>query len=254
MSAMMIAVEKRHPRPATARARRDTRPLGRSTGYRGILSLLLACAMFTGCGSAPQVEESLPPTMVMQQDYPEATSGAIYRAGTEVRLFEDLKAGRVGDILTVRLAERTDASKASSTSTSKSSSASLENPVVLGRPVTRDGVAILDGSIGGDRSFDGEGSSSQSNSLEGDITVTVVERLPNGNLRISGEKWLTINQGKEFIRLTGIIRPYDIEPDNSVFSNRIADAHIAYSSKGVLAAANRMGWLSRFFQSAIYPF
>jgi flagellar L-ring protein precursor FlgH len=106
----------------------------------------------------------------------------------------------------------------------------------------------------GDRTFDGEGSSSQSNSLQGDITVTVVDRLPNGNLVISGEKWLTINQGEEYIRLTGVIRPYDIEPDNAVFSNRIADAQIAYSSKGVLAAANRMGWLSRFFQSAMYPF
>lgn len=215
---------------------------------------LAACASLAGCGSAPPVEGPQRPAVVMPQPYPEATNGAIYRAGTEVRLFEDLKAGRVGDILTVRLVERTDASKNSSTSTAKSSAAALDNPVAFGRPVTADGVPILEGSLGGDRTFDGEGSSSQSNSLQGDITVTVVERLPNGNLVISGEKWLTINQGEEFIRLTGVIRPYDIEPDNAVFSNRIADAQIAYSSKGVLAAANRMGWLSRFFQSAIYPF
>lgn len=217
-------------------------------------AMLVAFVLLAGCGSAPPVEESKRPVVVMPQPYPEATSGAIYRAGTEVRLFEDLKAGRVGDILTVRLVERTDASKNSSTSTSKSSAATLDNPVAFGRPVTADGVPILEGSLGGDRTFDGEGSSSQSNSLQGDITVTVVDRLPNGNLVISGEKWLTINQGEEFIRLTGVIRPYDIEPDNAVFSNRIADAQIAYSSKGVLAAANRMGWLSRFFQSAIYPF
>lgn len=215
---------------------------------------LALTALLAGCGGAPAIEEPERPVVVVPQEYPAATGGAIYRAGTEVRLFEDLKANRVGDILTVRLIERTDASKNSSTSTSKSSAATLDNPVVFGRPVTADGVPILEGSLGGDRSFDGEGSSSQSNSLEGDITVTVIERLPNGNLLISGEKWLTINQGEEFIRLTGIIRPYDIEPDNSVFSNRIADAQIAYSSKGVLAAANRMGWLSRFFQSAIYPF
>lgn len=215
---------------------------------------LLLSGVLAGCGSAPPVEGPQRPALVTPQEYPEATGGAIYRAGTEVRLFEDLKAGRVGDILTVRLVERTDASKNSSTSTSKSSAATLDNPVVFGRPVTKDGVPILEGSLGGDRTFDGEGSSSQSNSLEGDITVTVIERFPNGNLLISGEKWLTINQGEEFIRLTGVIRPYDIEPDNSVFSNRIADAQIAYSSKGVLAAANSMGWLSRFFQSAIYPF
>lgn len=219
-----------------------------------IYAVAMTGIVLAGCGSAPVMQESLPPQIVTQQQYPEATSGSIYRAGTEVRLFEDLKAGRVGDILTVRLAERTDASKNSSTSTSKSTAATLENPVAFGRPITRSGVPLFEGSLAGDHSFDGEGSSSQSNSLEGDITVTVIERLPSGNLRISGEKWVTINQGQEFIRLSGIIRPYDIEPDNSVYSNRIADAQIAYSSKGVLAAANRMGWLARFFQSAIYPF
>ena len=73
-------------------------------------------------------------------------------------------------------------------------------------------------------------------------------------MRIRGEKWLTLNQGREFIRLSGIIRPYDINPDNSLFSNRIADAQISYSSKGVLAAANRMGLISRFFNSVFHPY
>jgi flagellar L-ring protein precursor FlgH len=108
--------------------------------------------------------------------------------------------------------------------------------------------------LSGDSSFDGIGSSSQSNSLLGDITVTVVQRLPNGNLRIRGEKWVTLNQGREFIRLSGIIRPDDIEPDNSLESYRIADAQITYSSKGVLAAANRMGPISRFFNSIFHPY
>src|SRR5690606_2341143 len=127
-----------------------------------------------------------------------------------------LKANRVGDILTVRLVEQTNASKNANTSTSKSSSASIANPVIFGRPVTSDGVPILEGSLGSDTAFDGAGSSSQSNSLRGDITVTVVERYPNGNLLIRGEKWLTLNQGKEFIRLSASVRPYDIELDNSL--------------------------------------
>ncbi|MEL7375069.1 MAG: flagellar basal body L-ring protein FlgH, partial [Pseudomonadota bacterium] len=98
-----------------------------------------------------------------------------------------------------------------------------------------------------------EGASSQSNRLDGDITVTVVKRLANGNLVIRGEKWVTLNQGDEFIRLSGIIRPYDIAPDNSVPSGRVADARITYSSKGVLAAANKMGLLQRFAQSIWFP-
>ena len=117
-----------------------------------------------------------------------------------------------------------------------------------------DGVPILSSALSGTQSFDGEGDSSQSNSLNGDITVTVVERFANGNLRIRGEKWVTINQGREFIRVSGIVRPYDIAPDNSIDSTRVADARIAYSGRGALAAANRMGFLSRFLNSVMHPF
>ena len=84
--------------------------------------------------------------------------------------------------------------------------------------------------------------------------MTIVERYPNGNLRIRGEKWVTLNQGQEFIRLSGIVRPFDIAPDNTLASTRIADAQITYSSKGVMAAANKMGWVSRFFHSVLHPY
>lgn len=215
--------------------------------------LILVSILVCGCGGMPEPMESYaPPVPVQSATTP--TSGAIYRSGGEIRLFEDLKASRVGDILTVRLVEQTNASKNSNTSTAKASEASFANPTVFGRPVTSHGVPILEGSLSGDQTFDGAGSSSQSNSLQGDIAVTVVARYPNGNLGIRGEKWVTLNQGKEFIRLSGIVRPYDIEPDNSILSGKIADARITYSSKGVLADANRMGFLSRFFNSVLWPY
>ena len=216
-----------------------------------VVGLIAAVA---GCSVVPQLVEDYDPPHPVQPPLPPATGGAIFQSGAEVRLFEDLRAGRVGDILTVRLLEQTNASKNSSTSTSKSTAATLGNPTVLGRALSRDGTPLFDGSLAGDQSFDGAGSSSQSNSLTGDITVTVVERLPNGNLRIRGEKWVTLNQGKEYIRLSGIIRPFDIAPDNSVPSTQIADAEIAYSSRGVMAAANRMGLISRFFHSVLHPY
>jgi flagellar L-ring protein precursor FlgH len=206
------------------------------------------------CGSTPEPMESFEPPTPVQPDYQQPASGSIYQSGTEVRLFEDLRANRVGDILTVRLLEQTNASKNSSTSTSKSTEATLTNPTVFGRPITVGGTPLFDASLSGDQAFDGEGASSQSNSLQGDITVTVTERFPNGNLRIRGEKWVMLNQGKEYIRLSGIIRPYDITPDNSIASTKIADAEISYSSKGVLAAANRMGLISRFFHSILHPY
>lgn len=219
------------------------------------ITFLGIVAMLGACVSRPAIlGESYDPPYPVEPAYEPATSGSIYRSGTDVRLFEDLRAGRVGDILTVRLVEQTNASKNSATSTSKTTEASLGNPTVFGQVLTKDGQPLFESSLNGESTFDGSGASSQSNSLVGDITVTVVERLPNGNLRIRGEKWLTLNQGREFIRLSGIIRPHDINPDNSLFSNRIADAQISYSSKGVLAAANRMGLISRFFNSIFHPY
>ena len=223
--------------------------------HRFVTFLFVAAfAALSGCSVMPMAEESFAPPIPQQPVYEPPTSGSIYRSGTDVRLFEDLKANRVGDILTVRLVESTNASKNSATSTSKTTEAALQNPTILGIPVTRDGTNLFEGSLSGEQTFDGSGASSQSNSLSGDITVTVVERYPNGNLRIRGEKWVTLNQGQEFIRLSGIVRPTDIEPDNSLASTRIADARITYSSKGVMAAANKMGWVSRFFHSVLHPY
>ncbi len=224
--------------------------------YKGkILVLVVATLGFaSGCITIRKVDDSYEPPHPAAPVYGTPTAGAIYNDGADVRLFEDRKAGRVGDILTVRLQERTNASKNSATSTSKATDVELANPVVSGTSITTNGIPLFQGTLSGDSTFDGAGSSSQSNSLLGDITVTVVDRLPNGNLVIRGEKWVTLNQGREFIRLSGIIRPDDIEPDNSLYSYRIADAQITYSSKGVLADANRMGFISRFFNSVFHPY
>lgn len=216
--------------------------------------LLTAAVLASGCAGVPFQGETYEPPYPSQPVFSPPTSGSIYNDGIDVRLFEDRKATRVGDILTVRLKEQTNASKNSATSTSKTTEATLGNPTIFGRAPTKNGTPLFEGSLNGESSFDGEGSSSQSNSLVGDITVTVMERFPNGNLRIRGEKWLTLNQGREFIRLSGIIRPDDIGTDNSIDSLRIADAQITYSSKGVLAAANRMGLISRFFNSMFHPY
>ncbi|MGB5246186.1 MAG: flagellar basal body L-ring protein FlgH [Woeseia sp.] len=214
----------------------------------------LALLTLSACARIEAIRDPYEPPLPVMPEVAPATSGAIYRDGGATRLFEDLRAARVGDILTVRLIESTAASLQSNTSTSKSTAAELTTPTFLGRPVTKNGVALFDGSLSGDQSFAGAGATNQSNSLQGSVTVTVVERFANGNLRIRGEKRVLLNQGNEYIRLSGIIRAYDIEPDNSVPSARVADAQISYSSKGVLAAANKMGPFARFFNSVLTPF
>jgi flagellar L-ring protein precursor FlgH len=182
------------------------------------------------------------------------SSGAVFNPAGSYDLFMDLRARAVGDILTIALIEKTNAQKEQSTSTAKKSKTDTGTPIIAGGPVTWNGKQILNNSIAGDRAFDGKADSSQSNSLIGNITVSVAERLPNGNLLVRGEKLININQGEEYIRLQGIIRPVDIGPDNTVASTKVADAKISYSARGALADSNKQGWLSRFFNSPIFPF
>ena len=183
-----------------------------------------------------------------------AVPGTVYNVQRQFSLFDDVRSRNIGDILTVRLVEQTQASKSATTDTSRGSSVDTGSPTILGRTITQNGQDLLNSSIDTDQSFANAASSTQSNQLIGDITVTVAQVLANGNLVVRGEKWLTLNQGEEYIRISGIVRPADISPDNSVPSLRLADARITYSGKGQIANTNRPGWLHRFFNSAAWPF
>jgi flagellar L-ring protein precursor FlgH len=180
-------------------------------------------------------------------------NGSIYMSSVPRPLFEDIKARQVGDLLTVILDEKTDASKSASTGITKDNSTDIGAPTILGQDPTLGGNPLTTG-LQSSSDFQGEADSSQSNKLQGSITVTVAEVLPNGNLRIQGEKWIAINQGDEYVRLRGIVRPVDIAPSNTVFSTQVADAQITYRGKGAPADSNAIGWLARFFISPIWPF
>ncbi|MGY3039538.1 flagellar L-ring protein precursor FlgH [Rhodanobacter sp. TND4EL1] len=215
-----------------------------------------ALALLAACASVPRAHEdaewaATPP--VVQQVAPVQADGSIYHDAQNMELFADPRAHRVGDILTVALVESTQATKKATTSTSKTDKAKIAAPTILGQGLSIAG-RTADTGLDGERSFDGTGSSSQSNQLTGQITVTVAQRLSNGNLMVRGEKWLTINQGQELVRISGIVRPQDIGQDNVVPSTRVADARISYTGRGTLADANTRGWLSRFFNSRWMPF
>lgn len=210
---------------------------------------LVACAP-----NPPKDNASYAP---VEPEYPVVNSGSggsLYNTSTAMSLFEDTKARRVGDVLTIVLQESTNASKSQDTDTSRSTSVGVESPTLLGHPVTRNGVEVLNAALTSETEFSGTGSSSQSNSLSGLITVTVVRVLGNGLLEVRGEKWLNLNQGSEYVRVSGLVRPMDIAADNSLPSTKLANARIAYGAKGALAEANRQGWLARFFTNIVWPF
>ncbi|MDH5471439.1 MAG: flagellar basal body L-ring protein FlgH [Gammaproteobacteria bacterium] len=218
-----------------------------------ISAAFILLGFLTACSTIPQdLADFEPIVRPVAPPAPVYENGSLYQARS-ISLFEDPKPFRIGDILTIMLAESTSASKSAATSTKKDDNISLGAPTLLGRSPTYNGNPV-DFSMNPTREFQGEGDSTQSNSLNGEITVTVVDILPNGNLVVQGEKWFTLNQGKEYIRIAGVIRPQDVKADNSVASAKLADAQIAYSGEGFVADSNNQGWLTQFLNSKWWPF
>lgn len=199
----------------------------------------------------PDYAVTIPPPSTQDVFY---RGGSIFNAANAHDLFRDTRAYRLGDILTVTLVEATDAQVRSTTSTSKDDSAVLSVSQLFGVTTLAADELFTNNTSDASRNFTGSGSSSQSNSLEGSLTVVIAQVLPNGNLLVKGEKIVSINQGAEYIRLSGLVRQADIAPDNTILSTKIANARISYGGGGALIQANSQGWLSRLFSSEIWPF
>ncbi|ARU57101.1 MAG: flagellar basal body L-ring protein FlgH [Pseudomonadales bacterium] len=230
----------------------------RNSGVTNLFCTVVVIATLSGCASMSR-ERPVPgdplyaPAAPQELIPPAPVNGSLYQAGQGYSLYTDKVAHRIGDILTVQLQERTQSSKTSETSLSKDSGTSFNEGSILGSALSMNNLS-LGTDLEMEREFTGEAESDQSNSLTGSIAVTVAAVLPNGLLRIRGEKWLTLNQGDEYIRLTGLVRPEDISDNNIVRSDKIADARIAYGATGEFDDANRMGWGSRVFNSEWWPF
>ena len=233
----------------------------------GYISLLTVSFLLSGCATIDNVQpgdpayraarpESLSRMDVERQKHP---SGSLYSSRNSISLFETVKAKRVGDILTVVLNESTQGIANARTELEKSTTTNIGNPLILGEALntTSRNPFQLQSSNGtvqmsGTNEFEGEKISNQLNQLTGSISVSVSEVMSNGNLVIRGEKWINITAGKEYIRLKGIIRPQDITPENTISSLKVADAEITYSGSGQGHSPNVMGWITKFFTSAIW--
>jgi flagellar L-ring protein precursor FlgH len=225
--------------------------------YKTIIALTSLSILLSGCLKPINVKKAAtdfapvkqPRVAVQYRD-----NGAIYQRGMRVGLFEDTTAKYIGDVLTIVLIENTNASATSNTNSSKDNKVELPGPTLAGQQVTNKGVEILENKFNGEREFSGQGTSAMNSSFNGNISVTVAEVLPNRNLVVRGEKMMLLNQSDEYVRFVGIVRPQDIEQDNTIKSTRIANVHLAYGGQGALSAANKMGPLGRFFQSQAWPY
>ncbi len=228
---------------------------------------VLFCVVLSGCGRLYEKpgDPRFSPVIPEYQKEVTPQNGSLFLGNRGLALYEDLKAKQIGDIITVVLTEVTAAKKNSETKLDKKATATILDPQLLGTSakfdlpkqlpiplITTDNLN-LSTNINADRSFDGKGDSNQSNSLNGTITVTVTQIHPNGNLFIRGEKWITLTQGDEYIRISGIVRPQDITPDNTIASSRIADARITYSGRGDMHNTNKPGWMMKILGSKLWP-
>jgi flagellar L-ring protein FlgH len=219
-----------------------------TSSFSVVLASAAALVATTSAGArkAPEESFSTSPPLISA---PATTPGAIVEVGSYAPLTSGARASRVGDILTVVLMERTTASKSNSATTDRSGGIGLTppstGPLNLFKPT--------DINSGGTQSFKGKGETAQSNTLSGEVSVTIAAVYPNGTMLIRGEKQLTLNRGEERIQISGLVRTADITPDNRVPSTRVADARIRYTGKGEIARASKQGWLQRFF-SKVSPF
>jgi flagellar L-ring protein precursor FlgH len=220
-----------------------------------LMQVLAGCSTYVSQLEG-QAFEPVDPAVNLTNEQP--TNGAIFRRGQSGLFATDQRARRVGDILTVTFNEIFAATKAQTAASSKADAFAVTLPTGLPNILTGGFDTDAGGNgagltAGTNRTFSGAGNAAQSNSFTGSLAVTVTRVFPNGNMEVAGQKEITLNNGNEYVRVKGIVRPEDISATNIVSSTRLADAQIRYTGSGHLADASKPGWLSQFMR-AISPF
>ena len=159
-------------------------------------------------------------------------------------LFSDQKANRVGDAVTIIVLESSQASNDAQTSAGRSSNLGLSGKVNTGNAANPPSADV---SLGTTNDFSGSGSTKTEGMVQTKISATVDSVLGNGNLVIEGSRKITINGEEQTVYIKGIVRPSDINPDNSVLSYNIAEAQITFNGKGMINSSQSPGWLTKFF-------
>lgn len=222
------------------------------------LLLIVTLLVVSGCATT-EIAKTLPddpdfaPILPEIEDTPLVPTGSLFKVNYVNNIYSDSKAHRVGDIISVILSESTQAQKNAKTELSKDNKATLDPITGLGGTAVNLKNKSLQFGFNQSSEFTGDSKANQGNSLSGNISVHVLRVLPNGNLMIRGEKWMSLNNGDEYIRLTGIIRSQDISSSNTITSSKVANARIQYAGTGAFADTQEQGWLSKFFSSSWWP-
>ena len=228
----------------------------KTVGFK-LVSLVILSGVIGGCSAYTEqvVSQSFQPAeapVILAK--PTDMNGAIFQPGRSGLFATDQRARRIGDILTVSFNETYAATKAQTASSSKTDAFGVTLPTALPNMLTggfdKDPAGLNAGTT---RSFAGAGNAVQSNSFSGLLSVTVVRVFDNGNMEVQGQKELTLNNGNEYVRVRGVVRPEDISARNIVSSDRLADAQIRYTGSGHLADSSQPGWLSQLMRT-ISPF
>jgi len=222
-----------------------------------LITCLLGAAVLTiGCASVDPVPVPPPPFAAVhppEVQTPRTATGAIYNAIQSDNMFGRGRNFQVGDVITVLLDERTQGSRSTSTNVKREAKNNVVPTGLAGRiagnRVGLRGLNLNDAST----TSAGTGTADQTASLSGSLAVSVVEVLPNGNLVVRGEKQLSFSEGSEVIQVSGVIRPTDVSPSNTVLSRRLAHSQIAYRGSGDLAAASSPGWGTKLL-TRVWPF
>jgi flagellar L-ring protein precursor FlgH len=232
-----------------------------------ILLTILTVVLAAGCGPKLNQPSSLnnqeaallnPPV----EAYPTPaikTEGSLFSEDSRPDFFADMKARRVGDIITINIVETSRANKTATTSTRRSNEIDssidalfgLEAP---GKIPTPFGLNLTNGVKGSYSSqFSGSGSTARNENITAKISARIIQVLPNDNLVVRGSQEIMVNNEKQYITVQGVIRPADVATDNSILSTYLADARIEYTGQGDLTNKQREGWLSRALDK-IWPF
>ena len=207
------------------------------------ISLLVFSLLVAACTPASNIRAPLTAAPPPAPAAAPPANGAIFQAGVNDRpLFEDRRARRVGDLLTIAIAEVTSASGESGMTLENSGSLSVTTPAITG-------------GLSGSSSVKSASKSDASgaNTFSGTLTATVVEVLPNGNLRVAGEKQVNIRHSNEFVRFSGVVFPPDISGNNTVLSTKVADVHLEYKGSTSLDTADVTSMFARIF-TTVLPF
>jgi flagellar L-ring protein precursor FlgH len=236
-----------HLRPRQPHPSASLRPARAAATH--LATCLLAIAL-AGC-AAPRHPVSIGMQTTARPEQPVGNggvpTGGIFSPAGYRPLFEDRKPRYVGDILTIQINERLNASQKANSAAERKSELAATIPAVRG--VLGTDVNGLDAKAKTGNTFDGKGETASSNLFTGTITVTVIEVLANGNLRVAGEKQIGIRQNSEVLRFSGVVNPAQIQPGNVVSSTQVADARLDYRGGGYIEEAQIQGWLARFFNS-----